>query len=124
MRILAPISELAHSIATSWEPTNDNGDIAANEMRSLVRELPELLHDLAESFTVMAGKCSDGIWMDAGAHDVLMSLAGKMEAPCDELNESVGAMDSAHEDDIERIRREDPRAKAWDWGVNQGYGGL
>lgn len=124
MRILAPVAETAQQIASTWEPTNEDGEVAANEMRSLVRELPESLREQATATRVMAGKCSDGIWMDSGARDVLMGLAGFFEALAVDLEEQGRAMDVPHGDDIERMRREDPRAAAWDWGRNSQYGQL
>lgn len=106
---------------TSWEPTNDNGEVAAQEMRQMVAEAPEVFEALGRMWQRMASKCTDQIWMDSGAADVLHGAAQYCTAPVGHLQEAAAAMDRPHGDDIERIHREDARAAAWDWDRNQGY---
>lgn len=121
VRTFAPIIEELHAVAAKWEPTNENGQAAAQEMRVLVRELPEVCVAFAAAMRTMGGKCTDAIWMDAGTADLLNGLAEFLTRPVDALRESAQGMDRPHGDDIERIHREDSRAAAWDWERNQGY---
>lgn len=113
--------EQINQTASSFEPVNGNGEVAAQEMRQMVADAPEVFEALAQMWTAMAGKCTDQIWMDAGAADVLAGAAQYCRAPVDHLQEAAAAMDRPHADDLERIHREDARAAAWDWDRNQGY---
>jgi hypothetical protein len=105
---------------TSWEPTNDNGEIAANEMRQMVAEAPEVFEAFGRMWQRMASKCTDQIWMDSGAADALHQAAQYCRAPAEQLRDTQGDMDRPHDDDLTRIGR-DQRAEAWDWRRNQGY---
>lgn len=120
-RAFEALIEQIQQTGANWEPVNDNGDVAAQEMRQMVADAPGIFEALAAMWTSMAGKCTDGIWMDAGAADVLAGAAQYCRAPVDHLKEAAEAMDRPHEDDLTRIRREDARAAAWDWDRNQGY---
>lgn len=124
MRILQGVVEAAHQAAANFHPTNEAGEVAANEMRALVREFPELLIELGRMAESMADQCVDEIWMDSGAADVLKAMGKKFSAPAPALQEAAASMDRPHGDDIERIHREDRRAAAWDWSRNQGYSGI
>lgn len=121
MHAFEALIEQIQEAGAKFEPVNGNGDVAAQEMRQMVAAAPDVFEALAQMWSVMAGKCTDQIWMDAGAADVLHGAAQYCTAPVGHLQEAASAMDRPHGDDIERIHREDPRAAAWDWDRNQGY---
>lgn len=118
--IFEPIIDAIHQVATGFEPVNSNGQVAAQEMRQMVAEAPEMFEALAQMWTALAGKCTDQIYMDAGAADVLVGAAQYCRAPVDHLQEAASAMDRPHADDIERINGDQTRA-AWDWDRNKDY---
>lgn len=121
MRTFQGVVDAMQDSAARWEPTNDDGQVAAQEMRVLVRELPEVLEAFAVGMRSMAEKCTDSIWMDAGTAELLAGMAEYLTRPIDSLKDSAEAMDRPHADDIERMHRDDQRAAAWDWSRNQGY---
>lgn len=119
--VFEALVEQINEAGTKFEPVNGNGDAAAQEMRQMVAAAPDIFEALAKMWTTMAGKCTDQIWMDAGAADVLHGAAQYCRAPVDHLQEAATAIDRPHADDIERIHQSDPRAAAWDWDRNKDY---
>jgi hypothetical protein len=112
--------EQIEQTGNSWEPTNEHG-IAANEMRLMVHEAPEVFEAFGRMWQRMAAKCTDAIWMDSGAADALHLAAQYCRAPAEQLRDTKGEMDRPHDDDLTRIGK-DQRAEAWDWRRNQDYG--
>lgn len=119
--IFEPIIDAIQQVAAGWEPVNGNGQAAANEMRQMVREAPEVFEALAQMWSTMAAKCVDQILMDSGAADVLQGAATYCRAPVDHLQEAAEAMDRPHGADIDRIHSGHPATAAWDWDRNQDY---
>jgi hypothetical protein len=119
--IFQGVMETAHQIAASWKPVNGNGQAAAQEMRKMVRDLPEVFIALAGMYKAMADSCTDSIAMEAGTSDLLREAEKFCRAPIPGLLENARSMDRPHDDDVRRMQTEDPKLAAWDWERNQGY---
>lgn len=119
-RAFEALIEQIHQTAASWEPVNENGEVAINEIRQMVADAPDVFEALAQMWKTMAGKSTDQAWMDSGAADVLHGAAQYCRAPVDHLQEAAEAMDRPHGADLEAFQRP-ATAVAWNWDRNQGY---
>jgi hypothetical protein len=119
--IFQGVMETAHTIGASWRPVNGNGEAAAQEMRKMVRDLPEVFVALAAMYKAMAASCTDSIAMQAGTSDLLLEAEKFCRAPIPALQENATSMDRPHDDDVRRVQTDNPLLAAWDWERNQGY---
>lgn len=118
--VFEALIEQIQEAGAKFEPVNGNGQAAAQEMRQMVAAAPDVFEALGQMWKTMAGKCTDQIYMDAGAADVLHGAAQYCTAPVAHLQEAAEAIDRPHADDIERLHGDQTRA-AWDWDRNQDY---
>ena len=118
--VFESLVEQIQEAAAKFEPVNGEGQAAANEMRQMVRAAPDVFEAIAQMWTTMAGKCTDQIWMEAGAADVLHGAAQYCRAPVAHLQEAADAIDRPHGADLEALQR-GPTQAAWAWDRNQGY---
>jgi hypothetical protein len=111
----------AHQIGQSWQPVNGNGEPAFQEMRLMIRQLPDVLVAVAGMCQSMANTCSDQIGMHSGTNEVLHTIHRLLSGPVPALQDAARAMDRPHDDDIRTMQTPDPRLAALDWRANQGY---
>lgn len=118
-RAFEALIEQIDQTASSWEPVNENGEVAAQEMRQMVADAPRVFEAFAQMWSAMAGKCTDQIWLEAGAADALHTAASYCKVPADQLRETAKVVDRPHGAELDALQR-GPTQAAWSWERNQG----
>lgn len=85
--------------------------------------LPETLGLIAETFAVVAGRCSEEMPLDPAVGDALIDVNKGLLAAVDSAGEVSRVFATAHENDIRRHVDPRPGEEAWDTTANQDHQG-
>jgi hypothetical protein len=116
----APIESM-HHVRTNWEPVNDQGDVAIQEARLMLRHVPDFLEGAASMLEGIGQTANERIGHDTGSAEVMGSLHRLFSGPMAAIRDTIDAYDRPHLDDIATMQGGDPRAAALDYDRNAGY---
>lgn len=105
--------------AHSYQPVNGNGQASAEQVLRTLDGIAEHTEATSRSYRLVGEKITDEVAFDDGSADLIHKVAAEQAKLVDPIREVKADIERIHADQLDRIRRGDPRTAAWDWSANQ-----